>query len=404
MVNRLTRMTVGGVPRVVDRAALPTVTIDTAGAAPIVDKVTYLTATMTITGGPAYSGTIQIRGRGNSTWERPKKPYRLKLATAASLIPGVAADRDWVLLADYVDPSALRTAIAMDIGQRCPSLAWTPRFRHVQVVLNGDWIGLYQLGEHVKIGANRVDITSMKAGDTSGRALTGGYSLEIDQRLEENSEVGFRTPLQNVPIVFDDPDGVVPAQFTYIQDHLTAFEATLYGTSWLDPVTGYARYIDTGSWVDWYLVNELCANQDSGFYSSCKLYKDRDPDGSTLGKLYMGPLWDFDLSLGRQAGLDTERSPTAWHTRTGATWIARMLTDPAFSSLLGTRWAALRTSLVTTAPISQVVDRHAGQVLYSTPRDRARWPASTARLDLNRPAAIKTWLSTRIAWLDTQWT
>lgn len=378
---------------------LPRVTITTAGGAPINDTVNYVNATMTINGATPYSGALQIRGRGNTTWLEVKKPYRLKLGATASLL-GMPAEKDWVLLANYLDQSAIRTAVAFEMGQRSSGLAWTPRMRFVEVVLNGAYLGLYQLGEHVEISAQKINVT--KATGTTGLALTGAYTLEIDQRLEADAEIGFRTPLQNVPVTLDDPDGLIAEQKAYIQTWINTFEAALYSPDWLDPALGYARFVDQASFIDWYLINELCKNSDSNFFSSCKLYKTRDTD-TVPGRLVMGPLWDFDRSLGNLALSD----PLGWHTRAygsptypGAMWIDRMMQDPAFFAQLLTRWDALAASLSTGDSIYAAIDRMTDRLTFATARDGRTWSYAA-----NGPAlgdTMKNFLKTRIDWMGAR--
>lgn len=394
MVARLASVAFGGVPRVVDLAALPKVAITTTAGAPIDSLETYVAGTITVTGaGPVATRAAQFRGRGNSTWPLPKKPYRIKLGAAASLIPGVAKSKDWVLLANYYDPSSLRGAVAFEIGRRATGLDWTPTFQHVEVTLNGVPVGLYQLGEHVKIDPARVAIDSMGSGDTIGAALTGGYTLEIDQRYIDAGDPGFTTP-HGVMIALDDPDGTVAAQAGYIEDYIAAFEAALYGTNWLDPTTGYAPFIDRDSFIDWYLIEELLANTDSGFYSSCKLYKPRS------GPLHMGPIWDFDLSLGRQFGTDAQRDPQQPYTRTGATWYQRLFEDPAFVDAAGARWAALKADLVGADPIAGFIDAQHARIVYAARRDRDTWGRAVTGIDT--PEELKAWLTRRMTWMDTQ--
>lgn len=392
MTARLAR--VGG--EVVDLAALPKVVIDTEGAAPIVSKVTYINATITITGDyPLAARSTQIRGRGNSTWEADKKPYRINLTTAASLVPGMTADRAWVLLANFFDPERLRSATAFEIAHRVTGLPWVPTFRNVEVILNGDSIGLYQLGEHVKIAASRINIAS--AG-TTGLALTGGYTLAFDA----NDPTLFTTTHDSLPVNMDDPDGANATQLAYISAHVNAFETALYGADWLDPVLGYARYVDLDSFAAWYLVEELTGNEDSDFFKSCKFYKARDPDVSTLGKLFMGPVWDFDLSLGNL--FSGERDPEGIYVRPGATWFVRMFDDPTFAALIATRWAALKASLTTGTTIYDFVDATAAAISYGANRELIRWANGNVIDSATAAGTVKTWLTARIAYLDTQFT
>jgi hypothetical protein len=404
MAGRVLRVDTGSGPVAVDTLALPRVLLTTNGGAAITTTTTYVPGTFEIDGAGAVANRpADIRGRGNSTWQAPKKPYRLKLGTATSLF-GMPSSRDWVLLANYYDPSGIRTAVAFDIGRRCAGLGWTPRMRHVELWLNGVYKGLYQLGEHVKIAGTRINIDSMSAANTTGLPLTGGYTLEIDQRMEEQSTPGFRTDHDNIPVTLDDPDGAVTAQFDYIQGFVQDFEDALYSADWLDPDLGYARFIDRNSWIDWYLVNELCRNVDSVYYSSCKLYKTRDT-AQAPGRLYFGPLWDFDNSINNGFRFNTDSFDTGWYTRLpgtletqpGAIWHARMFTDPAFHAAMVTRWAALRDSLLTGPdPIADVIDRYANTVLPPLRRDSGLW---TYTRDV--AAELKTWLAARIAWIDS---
>lgn len=383
---------------------LPRVTITTTTGADPADTVTYLDATVTINGPQPYSGTTQFRGRGNSTWSQPKKPWRLKLTTAAPLL-GMPTERDWVLLANYLDPLSIRNALAMEIGARCAGLAWTPRLRFVELVVNDTYRGVYQLGEQVELSSPS-RINAAKASGTTGLALTGAYSMEIDERFEANGDPGFRTTLKNIPILLDDPDGTTAEQKTYIQNWINNFESVLYGSSWLDPTTGYARFIDQASFIDWYMVNELCANIDSNFYSSVKLVKSRDT-ATVPGRLSLGPLWDFDNSLNNNFG-NTQpatgfvtRDPDSGGTHRGAQWIARMLGDPAFFSALITRWAALRTALKTGDSIDAVIDRLTDRLAAALVRDKRTWSRNVD--NIAGAEALHTWLRTRINWLSTQW-
>lgn len=385
-----------------DLLALPKVTITTSGGAAIDSLETYVTGTIAVSGAAGIAErTAQFRGRGNTTWPQPKKPYRIKLAAAASLVPGVAADRDWVLLASYFDQTLARTLIATDIGLRLPGMTWVPRFQPVEVTLNGVYIGVYHLGEHVKIAPARIPITAMGSGDVTAPVVTGGYSLEIDERgVQFAGDPGFVTS-HNVSVAYDDPDGEVAAQATYIEDHITAFEAALYGGSWTDPEDGYAPFIDRDSFIDWYLVNELTVNPDSNFYSSCKIYKPRDDAG--VAPLVMGPMWDFDVSMGNvvPGTLDVAPSATEFRTR-GAPWFARLFDDPAFAEAAETRWVALSASLTDSGPsgIDATIDRILDRITPGLQRDQARWGYAKSRAVA--VAELKTWLADRIAWMDDE--
>lgn len=370
--------------------------IVTAGKVPITSKETYVWATIAITGVPGvadYSGLVRIRGRGNYTWTLDKKPYKLKFDDDVSLM-GMPAFDDWALLANRTDASLVNTSVAFTIAEGCDGLDWTPRSEHAHLYLNGEYDGVYQLTETVKRGTDRVNV--VKAGAT-GLALTGGYLLEIGSRDIAEGAPGFTTT-QGVGVCYDDPDGANTAQATYIQGAVQAFEDALYGPNWLDPTLGYARFIDRDSFIDWYLVEEVLRNNDSFFLSSCKLYKHRDT-AEAIGRIHMGPVWDFDASLGAVDGGPV--SPEGFYTLNGATWYVRLLEDPAFAGAVGTRWAALSARLLDAdTGLAAIIDGATARVAAAGLADQERWDYEA---DWSALAAYKKdWLTDRIAWMSTQ--
>jgi|GEM_PF-2177473 len=376
---------------------LPILTITTEGGAAITSKETYVNATFELrnTTQP-FTQTGQIRGRGNSTWNEPKKPYKVKFTNAVAPL-GMISRKDWVLLANWYDPSSLRSAIAFELGYRT-SLAWTPGYRYVDVVLNGTKVGVYQLVDHIEIKNNRININEMTAADVSGLAVTGGYSMEIDVRLEDNNEPGFRTRL-NVPITFDEPDGKVLPQVVYMRNFIQDFEDVLFSNSFADPVNGFRKYVDINSFIDWYWVNEFMANNDSGFGASVKLYKKRDT-AQTPGKLFLGPLWDFDRSIG-VGGTYAYHAPNVWWTRNGASWIKRMMEDATFVTVMNQRWVSLRNSMLADDFLYTLVNKLTVKLHPQLKHDKQIW-----NLDANDPNASATylinWLQQRVAFIDSE--
>lgn len=370
---------------------LPIVRIDTASGAPIVSKDDYLTAQLEIdpngSGHPAFNGSMKVKGRGNTTWSLPKKPYKMKLNSKASLF-GMPAEKDWVLLANYSDRSQLRTWTAQTMGH-LTDLAWTPDSVHVEVVLNGRYVGVYQLTEQVEIKKNRLDITALGQGDTTGEAVTGGYLLETDERLEANNEPGFRTTRRR-PIVIKDPEPANAEQFDYIRGYIQDFEDALFGPGSGDPVTGYQAYLDLDSYVDWYMVQELLKNQDAN-WSSAYMYKDRS------SKLHFGPLWDFDLSMGTTRGIVPVDPEQWWVDQPGKPWVNKLGADVAFRNRLNQRWDSIKAS-VDQLP-QQIIDL--GSLLEeAVANDAARWNYTVAPEDT--PTFLADWLTTRTAWFDAR--
>ncbi len=373
----------------------PVLYITTQGGAPILNKEDYVTCTYKIVNSLGFGETLfnqpgRIRGRGNSTWTMAKKPWKVKLDTSSTVL-GMPKSKDWALLANYVDPSKIRGSLAFEISNRTAALPWAPRSVNVEVYLNQVYQGLYQLTESVEVATTRVNIDELKATHLSGRNLTGGYILEVDTRLEENGEIGWRTRL-NVPIIFDTPDGDISEQYNYAKNFTQACEDALFANNFTDGA--WKELLDVDSWADWYLLNELVANNDSGFGSSVKMTKSRDPATGPPSKLKLGPAWDFDASCGITFFIP---HPTnTWWTRVGATWIARMIEDPSFRDVLKVRWASLRSRLL--AEDDSIFDWIAAQedmLTDAISRDKTLWG------DANAPN-VASWLQSRIEWISYQ--
>lgn len=375
---------------------LPVIRIDTSGI-PIDSKSTYVRSTIGIDPNgsefDAFSGTAGIRGRGNSTWAAEKKPYRIKL-DAKSAVLGIPAERDWVLLANYYDRSHLRTDFAMAAG-RIAEVPFTPTIRHVEVVLNGEYQGVYTLTQQTEVGADRVDIDEMRSTDNEGTALTGGYLIEIDERRDyltpESSEADQRQVIDLVkgyPLVVKSPDLTVE-QRAYIESHIRAFETTLFGDDFADPVDGYRRLLDVDSFIDHYVVQELTRNIDS-FRLSTYFTKRRGDD-----RLYFGPLWDFDLSSG--TFFYTPTSPEGWYANSSSPWVTRLFEDGELRRATADRWSALRDDF------SDLIDTLEGKGADLRPavlNDAERWAYGISYLD--EPSYISDWLRSRVAWLDAE--
>ncbi|WP_110182482.1 CotH kinase family protein [Nocardioides solisilvae] len=352
--------------------------VDTEGAAPVVSKDDYLDATLQLAG---TSYDVEIKGRGNSTWKWPKKPYKVKFSEPAGLL-GMPAHDEWVLLANYADRSALRNHLAFQLGRRT-RLPWTPDTRFVDVVLNGEPAGLYLLTEQVEQGVGRVELPE------------GGYLLEVDQRFRASGDPGFRTR-RRTPISFKDPDELERKQRRQVKKAMNEFEDVLYGPEFADPVRGYAPRVDVVSFVDWYVLAELFHNQDSNFYSSVNV------TWTPGGLVAMGPPWDYDQSAGTR--WEGAIPPQGWHTRLGRHWIARMMEDPAFSRQVKERFLELRPlvdEMVAQVPAAARVVQPAAEA------DWARWHTTGAA----RPGAVhadsfageveflRRWLAERIEWV-----
>jgi hypothetical protein len=336
---------------------LPTLQISTDNAVPIESKETYVKGSFALTtdGGALTEGALEVRGRGNSTWSWDKKPYRIKLTSSTELL-GMPASKHWVLLANYADKTLIRNDIAF-MFSRSIGMEYTTGSQHVELTVNGVYQGVYQLVEHIRVGKDRVNIPELKVADTDAEKITGGYLMEVDFRMHKdyciaNTWETFCVNGVNMereatfcvdsshgmnPFCIDTPDSLLDANWSaqrdYINGYITDTESALFGDNFADPQLGYAAYIDVDSAVNYFLLNELFKNPD-GAVASFYLYKKRN------GKLFFGPVWDFDLALGN-AGYDDNDKTYGWHIRP-APWFDRLFQDPAFKAKVVARWSRLK--------------------------------------------------------------
>ncbi len=388
--------------KVKDFTGLPVFSINTAGKAPIVSKDVYLNGTLSINPNldfeqEANNLELEIKGRGNSTWGMPKKPYRIKLKQKAKIL-GLQEAKNWVLLANYSDKTLLRTAVVFDLGRAINS-NFTPEHRHVEVVLNGSYIGTYTLTEQIEVNPGRVEITELKSGDTGSDKITGGYLVELDRREDETYIV--KTAIRTLPFAIKSPDAPTTEQYNYIKKYLTDTENAIYADNFADPVNGYAKYIDVESFINWYLVQELVKNQDAQNYSSIFYYKDKN------GKLGMGPLWDFDLSMGN-VDYSISMDPQGWWVKHGP-WFTRLFDDPAFEAKVKKRWKEIRNKEV--EDMLKNIDKQSAKLALSQKQNFSVWKILDKKVWPNpqifytyegEVTQIKKWLRTRIEWLDSR--
>ena len=375
-----------------------------------------------------YEGTIGIEIRGATSQNFPKKQYSVELRdpdgkdTAVALL-GMPKEADWVLNAPYADKSLMRNILAYQLGRDLGHYA--PRTRLCEVVLNGDYQGVYVLIEKIKRDKNRVDIAKLNEDEISGDDLTGGYIIKIDRdtegnedgwpsayapryREEENQRIYFRYE-------YPDTDDIAPEQKTYIQNYVKAFEDALASDDFADPQKGYAPYIDVNSFIDYFIANEVSKNIDA-YRLSTYLHKQKDSDG---GELVMGPIWDYNFSFGNVRFCGIEGDPASFAMNfnqrcPGDFWLVpfwweRLMEDPIYSDSLAVRWTELRTNQLSTARLVARVDSVATLVDEAQARNFARWPilgeyiwpnafvGETYQEELDY---LKDWTTQRLTWLD----
>lgn len=256
---------------------------------------------------------IKIRGRGNSTWSMPKKPYRIKFDDATSMF-GMRKAKLYVLLADYADPSGLRNFLGHEFSKML-NIDYAIETRHIELYFNGEYQGMYLLTEQVQVYKNRLNLTMDEKPD-SGFLI----ELEADERMEGEGDEDFnwvRVNDRNYLIKYPKDDDYSVEDYTlkaaYIKSYLQDME-----NSFLDGT--YANYLDVDQFIDYFVLQELFKNVDINF-SSVFAYKDEG------GLLKMGPLWDFDISLGN--GNYFDYSPYHFHA-VNHPWLGKLLKDEDF--------------------------------------------------------------------------
>ena len=419
-------------PTPFDSSNLPIVKIDTWDQ--VVNDTATLTCNMQIIYNGAgirnhvndssnvYNGFIGIKLHGSSTLKFPKKCFGIE--TRDSLgnnnnvsILGLPAENDWILNAYYADKSLVRNSmlnqIASDAGQ------YEPRCRFVEVVLNGQYNGVYVFMEKIKRDANRVNISKLTVTDTAGVNLTGGYIIRIDKTDSTTYTWPSAFPSYGngpSPLFQDDypkQSAILPVQQQYIENYIDSFETALAGSQFTDSLLGYPKYIDIASFVDYFLFSELAKSVD-GFRISTYFSKVKDSKG---GKIHMGPLWDYDLAFGN-ADFDSASLSTGWQYQFAVSnanyrvpfWWDRLLQDSTFTNRVHCRWVALRNSIVTSNYMFNIVDSMASYLSEGAQRNYTAWPTLGIYVwpnPLPQPTTylgavsdLKNWITDRVNWID----
>ena len=262
--------------------SVPRIDIDIEGGKTVTSKSYYLNANFRITGYGIYEDfedSVQIKGRGNSTWSYSKKPYRLKFDEKVKPF-GLTKGKSWVLLANAQSGALMANAIAMKVGQMAGA-KYTNHIIPVELYMNGTYLGSYMFTEKVGMGNNSVDIDE---------AL--GYLLELDTYTDETIT---RIGQYNLPVKVSEPDltelskDSADVRMSRIKADIEALSSVLYYGGDLEGV------LDVDATARFYLANDLVLNQEINHPKSTYLFKDESaPDG----RVTFGPLWDFDWGFG----------------------------------------------------------------------------------------------------------
>lgn len=268
---------------------LPVIFIKTENSTPVTSKTEYLSAEFWLdpmgnekieaVGSEMEPLFIQIRGRGHSSWKGNKKPYKLKLDTKTSLI-GMPKNKHWALL----KPSE-NTVAGLQFG-RIMNMAWTPDFRPVEVVLNGDYIGLYFLTETIRIDKNRVNIYEQQDGETDPNLIKGGWLVEVDNYSDDCQITILENNKCNLTLKYHSPEDLSLQQLQWLTNEFNSINSAIYSAD--KTSKEWEEYLDIESLARYFIIQEVMDNPD-GFHGSFYLHKDL-ADNS---KWVAGPIWDL---------------------------------------------------------------------------------------------------------------
>jgi hypothetical protein len=379
---------------------LPTVVVNVEGAQEIVSKENELSSNVYIISenGTKLLSTSEtgVRGRGNASWNFPKKPYRLKFDSKQSPLGAPASAKKWTLISNYGDKSLMRNILAFEVSRRV-GLSYTPFCHPVDLIVNGEYRGCYQLCDQVEAATGRVPAKD-------------GYLIEIDA-YASGEEVWFTSYKgAHVTIKHPDEDDITQEQRNFIKNYFNSMETAVYASNYTDPTSGYRKYLDLDSFLKNFIVGEFAGNTDT--YWSVYMYKD-----AADGKLYTGPIWDYDLGFENDERTypinnigdyiyAAKGSVASESVRTLVTRIVKE--DPAAKARLLELWTAARTegSLNT---LADMVDEKEQLLQQSQELNFKRWKILDTEVHENYQAlgsysaevgTVRTYIKSRLESLD----
>lgn len=397
---------------------LPTLSIHVHSGQEPYDKTHDLESNMTLVydnGTRIQEYPITTRLRGNASMQFPKKPYRIKFNDGKSHhmlkdspLESPAKAKKWTLINNYGDKTLMRNILAFEISKRV-GMPYTPYCQPVDVIMNGQYKGCYQLCDQITADPNRVPITEMEPSDNEHPNITGGYLVEVDAYA--SGEKSWFSTRRGMPVTIKSPgeDDITPEQKQYITDYFNLLEDAVFSANFRDSTEGYRKYLDLSSFIKHFIVGEFTGNTDT--YWSTYMSKNRNSD-----QFVVAPSWDFDLAFNNDARIYPVCNRNSWvYTRGGSSapnmnnFVTRILSDPYADSMLKEMWAE-KTASGDFDPESLVhfVDSMA-QVLDASQRlNFIRWPILDTRVHENAFAlgsyeaevgVLREYIPERVAWI-----
>ena len=381
---------------------LPVLYIQTENKAPITSKDYYLNATYYLDaiglegyesiGSASAPLTMEIKGRGNYSWTGfDKKPYRIKLADKQPLL-GMKKSKHFALLAHADDSNDrkgfMRNAVGFELS-RMIGMNYTPDARPLEVVLNGDYIGLYFLTEHIRVDKDRVNIVEQEDEETDNEKITGGWLVEIDNYDDDphiTIKEGGKTTMW---ITYKTPEVLSLQQEQYLIEQMKLIDNLVYGDKNSEELW---NYLDMDALAKFYIVQELTDNYES-FHGSCYLHKEMGENE----KWYFGPVWDFGSSFNRDKSQYMYQGDV-WHNH----WIPEICKFPAFMNRVKEIWNEFYNGDYNN--IYNFIDTHENLIAQAAVKDKERWSqyhgSQTIGTYIERTTNV---LRKNAEWLNDQW-
>ena len=381
---------------------LPVLYIQTENKAPITSKDYYLNATYYLDaiglegyesiGSASAPLTMEIKGRGNYSWTGfDKKPYRIKLADKQPLL-GMKKSKHFALLAHADDSNDrkgfMRNAVGFELS-RMIGMTYTPDARPLEVVLNGDYIGLYFLTEHIRVDKDRVNIVEQDDEETDNEKITGGWLVEIDNYDNDphiTIKEGGKTTMW---ITYKTPEVLSLQQEQYLIEQMKLIDNLVYGDKNSEELW---NYLDMDALAKFYIVQELTDNYES-FHGSCYLHKEMGENE----KWYFGPVWDFGSSFNRDKSQYMYQGDV-WHNH----WIPEICKFPAFMNRVKEIWNEFYNGDYNN--IYNFIDTHENLIAQAAVKDKERWSqyhgSQTIGTYIERTTNV---LRKNAEWLNDQW-
>lgn len=381
---------------------LPLLHINTENGQAITDKENYISATYYLDnmgvanvqniGSAQAPLTMQIRGRGNYSWSGfNKKPYRIKLSDKQPLL-GMNKSKHWALLAHADDNQGFMRNHAGLTASKLLGLPWTPDCQPCEVVLNGDYIGLYFLTETIRVDKDRVNITEQA--DNATANVDGGWLVEIDNYDTDPHITIKENGNSSHPIWFTykSPEALSSQQSAYLQSAMQAIDNAIYATDKTDSAP-LQTLVDFDALARFYICQEIMDDCES-FHGSCYLSRDRGADS----KWHFGPVWDFGNALFRGVSNKFIWQEPAFHQ----VWIGEIYKFPTFQATVKSVWGSFLSADGADNLASEMTS-FANRIALAAICDARRWPDYGNVNETARASAARYIVEQKISWLKEQW-